>query len=161
MSGLFFACNLSTVTLFSLKSGKCVNFAQLSNSCKKMDFPETLHYTKEHEWIYLEKDDIAVIGITDFAQSELGDIVFVDLKEVGTVLKANDIFGTVEAVKTVSDLFLPVDGEIVEHNPALKDASLVNKSPYGDGWMIKLKVANPADIEKLMTASEYRAHIGK
>lgn len=126
-----------------------------------MDFPETLRYTKEHEWIYLEKDDIAVIGITDFAQSELGDIVFVDLKDVGTTLSANDIFGTVEAVKTVSDLFLPVAGEIVEHNAALKDASLVNKSPYKDGWMIKLKVANPADVAKLMSAAEYRAHIGK
>ncbi|PIO48994.1 MAG: glycine cleavage system protein H [[Chlorobium] sp. 445] len=126
-----------------------------------MDFPETLRYTKEHEWIYLEKDDIAVVGITDFAQSELGDIVFVDLKDVGTKLNANDIFGTVEAVKTVSDLFLPVAGEIVEHNAALKDASVVNKSPYQEGWMIKLKVANPADIDKLMSATEYRAHIGK
>lgn len=126
-----------------------------------MNFPETLRYTKEHEWIRLESADVAVIGITDFAQSELGDIVFVDLKPIGAKLNANDIFGTVEAVKTVSDLFLPVAGEIIAHNEALKDASLVNKSPYQDGWMIKLKVNNPADIDALMTAAEYRAQIGK
>ncbi len=126
-----------------------------------MDFPETLRYTKEHEWIVLESANIARVGITDFAQSELGDIVFVDLKGVGTKLNANDIFGTVEAVKTVSDLFSPVAGEIVEVNEALKDASLVNKSPYGDGWMIKLKVNNPSDIDSLMTAAEYRAQVGR
>ncbi len=126
-----------------------------------MTFPETLRYTKEHEWIVLEQADVALIGITDFAQSELGDIVFVDLKDVGTKLKANDIFGTVEAVKTVSDLFLPVDGEIIEHNTALKDASIVNKEPYQSGWMIKLKVSNPADVAALMTAADYKAHIGK
>jgi glycine cleavage system H protein len=126
-----------------------------------MNFPETLRYTKEHEWIVMESADVARVGITDFAQSELGDIVFVDLKSVGTKLNANDIFGTVEAVKTVSDLFLPVAGEIIEVNEALKDASLVNKSPYGDGWMIKLKVNNPKDVEALMTAADYRAQIGQ
>jgi glycine cleavage system H protein len=126
-----------------------------------MTFPETLRYTKEHEWIILESADVAVIGITDFAQSELGDIVFVDLKNVGTKLSANDIFGTVEAVKTVSDLFVPVSGEIVAVNDALKDAALVNKSPYQEGWMIKLKVSEAADIERLMTAAEYRAQIGQ
>ncbi|MGQ9804638.1 MAG: glycine cleavage system protein GcvH [Chlorobiales bacterium] len=126
-----------------------------------MNFPETLRYTKEHEWIVMESPDVARIGITDFAQSELGDIVFVDLKSVGTKLSANDIFGTVEAVKTVSDLFLPVSGEIIEVNEALKDASLVNKSPYEEGWMIKLKVNNPTDVDSLMTAAEYRAQVGQ
>lgn len=126
-----------------------------------MNFPETLRYTKEHEWIILESADVALIGITDFAQSELGDIVFVDLKSVGTKLNANDIFGTVEAVKTVSDLFLPVSGEIIAVNDALKDAALVNKSPYQEGWMIKLKVNRVADLEQLMTAAEYRAQIGQ
>jgi glycine cleavage system H protein len=126
-----------------------------------MNFPETLRYTKEHEWIVMESPDVARIGITDFAQSELGDIVFVDLKNVGTKLSANDIFGTVEAVKTVSDLFLPVSGEIIEVNEALKDAALVNKSPYEDGWMIKLKVSNPSDVNSLMTATDYRTQIGQ
>jgi glycine cleavage system H protein len=126
-----------------------------------MNFPETLRYTKEHEWIMLEQDDVALIGITDFAQSELGDIVFVDLKDVGTKLKANDIFGTVEAVKTVSDLFLPIDGEIIEHNKSLKDASLVNKEPYEGGWMIKLKVSNPADVAALMSAGDYKTLVGQ
>jgi glycine cleavage system H protein len=126
-----------------------------------MNFPETLRYTKEHEWIIMESADVALIGITDFAQSELGDIVFVDLKDVGTKLNANDIFGTVEAVKTVSDLFLPVAGEIVEVNTTLKDAALVNKEPYQGGWMIKLKVKNPADVSALMSAADYRTQIGQ
>jgi len=126
-----------------------------------MEFPSELRYTKEHEWIKLEYADVAVIGITDFAQSELGDIVFVDLKSTGTKLKANEIFGTVEAVKTVSDLFLPVDGEIIEHNASLKDAALVNKDCYKNGWMIKLKVTNPQSIQGLMSAEEYKTVIGQ
>jgi glycine cleavage system H protein len=126
-----------------------------------MTFPETLRYTKEHEWLMMESGDVALIGITDFAQSELGDIVFVDLKDVGSKLNANDIFGTVEAVKTVSDLFLPVDGEIIEINTGLKDAALVNKDPYEAGWMIKLKVSNKADVDALMTAADYKAQIGQ
>lgn len=125
-----------------------------------MNFPENLKYTKEHEWIKLLNDGTALVGITDYAQSELGDIVFVDLKSVGTKVKRDDIFGTVEAVKTVSDLFAPVAGEIVEVNEGLSSAEIVNSSPYEDGWMIKLKVDNKADLDSLMSASEYTAHVG-
>ncbi|ANH82822.1 glycine cleavage system protein H [Niabella ginsenosidivorans] len=120
-----------------------------------MSYPETLRYTKDHEWLRLE-GDVATIGITDFAQRELGDIVYVEVETIGKTLKAGDVFGTVEAVKTVSDLFLPVDGEITELNEALANApELVNTDPYGEGWMIKMKVADPADIEQLMTAAAY------
>ena len=114
-------------------------------------------YTKDHEWLRLE-GDTATIGITDFAQRELGDIVYVEVETIGKSLKAGDVFGTVEAVKTVSDLFLPVDGEILELNEALANApELVNTDPYGEGWMIKMKVADPAHVEQLMTAAAYEA----
>ena len=120
-----------------------------------MNFPAHLHYTKDHEWIKLD-GNIATIGITDFAQKELGDIVFVEVETVGKALGAGDVFGTVEAVKTVSDLFLPVSGTISELNPALNNSpELVNNDPYGEGWMIKMKVDNPADVENLMTAEAY------
>ena len=123
-----------------------------------MNFPEHLRYTKDHEWIRLEGDDTAVIGITDFAQRELGDIVYVDVNTVGQALQAEEVFGTVEAVKTVSDLFLPVAGTITEVNDTLNNQpELVNNDPYGDGWMVKMKVANPADIEQLMDAAAYAA----
>ncbi|MBL7736781.1 MAG: glycine cleavage system protein GcvH [Chitinophagaceae bacterium] len=126
-----------------------------------MNFPETLRYTKEHEWLRLE-GDTAVIGITEFAQSELGDIVYVEIESVGKTLGAGEVFGTVEAVKTVSDLFLPVSGTITELNPALADApELVNSDPYGEGWMIKLKVDNPADLEALMDAAAYKSITGE
>ncbi|NTW48296.1 MAG: glycine cleavage system protein GcvH [Chlorobiales bacterium] len=125
-----------------------------------MNFPENLKYTKEHEWIKLLEDGTALVGITDYAQSELGDIVFVDLKAVGTKVNQDDIFGTVEAVKTVSDLFAPVAGEIVEVNEGLASAEIVNSSPYEDGWMVKMKVADKAELESLMSADEYTAHIG-
>jgi glycine cleavage system H protein len=121
-----------------------------------MNIPTHLRYTKDHEWIKLE-GNIATIGITDFAQSELGDIVYVEIETKGKTLEASAIFGTVEAVKTVSDLFLPVQGTINAVNPALASApELVNTDPYGEGWMIKLAVNNPADVEKLMDAAAYQ-----
>ncbi len=126
-----------------------------------MSFPENLHYTKDHEWIKIEKDDIAIIGITDFAQKELGDIVYVEIETTGKTLEADAVFGTVEAVKTVSDLYLPVAGAIVEVNPALANSpELVNTDPYGEGWMIKCKVKNPADINGLLDAAAYAAVVG-
>ncbi|MFT3682012.1 MAG: glycine cleavage system protein GcvH [Ferruginibacter sp.] len=122
-----------------------------------MNIPSNLRYTKDHEWISLE-GNIATIGITDFAQGELGDIVYVDITSVGKSLKAEDVFGTVEAVKTVSDLFLPVSGTIAEINPALENQpELVNSDPYGNGWMIKMTVDNPADVAALMDAAAYTA----
>ncbi len=126
-----------------------------------MNFPENLRYTKDHEWIQLLDDNIAKIGITDFAQQELGDIVFIDINAAGKALKAEEVFGTVEAVKTVSDLYLPVAGTIVEVNEALNDRpESVNTDPYNEGWMIKLKVDNPADLDALMTAAAYEALVG-
>ena len=120
-----------------------------------MNFPENLRYTKEHEWIRLE-GDVATIGITDFAQHELGDIVYVEIETIGQQLNAGDVFGTVEAVKTVSDLFLPVNGTVTEINPKLNaNPELVNTDPYGDGWMVKMKVSNPADVEALMNKESY------
>jgi len=125
-----------------------------------MNFPSNLRYTKEHEWIKIENGDTALIGITDFAQKELGDIVYVEVETVGKTLEAGAIFGTVEAVKTVSDLFLPVAGTITELNPALSNSpELVNTDPYGKGWMIKMTVTNPADVEKLMSASAYESMV--
>jgi glycine cleavage system H protein len=122
-----------------------------------MNFPENLRYTKDHEWISLE-GNVATIGITDFAQRELGDIVYVDISTVGKTLNAEEIFGTVEAVKTVSDLFLPVAGTIAEVNSALNDKpEAVNNDPYGEGWMVKVTVTNPADVEALMDAAAYSA----
>jgi glycine cleavage system H protein len=123
-----------------------------------MNFPADLRYTKEHEWIKLE-GDIATVGITDFAQGELGDIVYVEIETVGQTLAQDEIFGSVEAVKTVSDLFLPIAGEILEVNAALNNTpELVNSDPFGEGWMIKMKVANLADVEALMDVDTYKAH---
>ena len=126
----------------------------------KMNFPENLRYTRDHEWVSLE-GNIATIGITDFAQRELGDIVYIDINSKGKALAANDVFGTVEAVKTVSDLFLPLAGTITEINPLL-DAKpeLVNSDPYGDGWMVKMTVIDLTDFEKLMNAEAYTASVG-
>lgn len=124
-----------------------------------MNFPSILRYTKDHEWVSLD-GDIATVGITDFAQRELGDIVYVEVETVGKNMQAGDVFGTVEAVKTVSDLFLPVSGTILELNPALAGApELVNNDPYGGGWMVKIKVSNPADVETLMNAAAYEATV--
>ena len=121
-----------------------------------MNFPENLRYTKDHEWVSLE-GDIATIGITDFAQHELGDIVYVDIETKGKSLAAETVFGSVEAVKTVSDLFLPVSGTITEINPILaSEPEKVNNDPYGEGWMIKMKVDNPDDVSRLMDAAAYQ-----
>lgn len=125
-----------------------------------MNFPQDLKYTKDHEWIKID-GDMATIGITEFAASELGDIVYVEVETVGDSLSVNDIFGTVEAVKTVSDLFMPVDGEVLELNEVLEDApETVNDSPYEDGWMIKVKITGdlPSD---LLSADEYAELVGK
>lgn len=122
-----------------------------------MNIPGTLRYTKDHEWIKLE-GNVATVGITDFAQSELGDIVYVEIETVGKALAAEAVFGTVEAVKTVSDLFLPVSGTITEVNPALaNEPELVNSDPYGQGWMIKMTVDHPADVAGLLDAAAYQA----
>jgi glycine cleavage system H protein len=126
--------------------------------CKKliiMNFPANLRYTKDHEWIQLD-GNVATIGITDFAQGELGDIVYVEVDAIGKNLQAHEVFGTVEAVKTVSDLYLPVSGTILELNPNLNSQpELVNSDPYGEGWMIKMTVDNVADVEALMDAAAY------
>ena len=125
-----------------------------------MNFPEDLRYTKDHEWIRLE-GDIATIGITDFAQKELGDIVYVEVETIGKSLAAETVFGTVEAVKTVSDLYLPVAGTITELNSALASSpELVNTDPYNAGWMIRMKVDNPGDVQSLMDAAAYSNLVG-
>lgn len=125
-----------------------------------MNLPADLKYTKEHEWIKID-GDMATIGITDFAQGELGDIVYVDINTLNESLKKDEVFGTVEAVKTVSDLFMPVDGTIVEINPKLSDApDSVNKDPYGNGWMVKVKIADASQLSVLLTAEGYAAIAG-
>lgn len=125
-----------------------------------MEFPGTLHYTKDHEWIKVE-GNIATVGITEFAQHELGDIVYVDIPSVGKKLAANEIFGSVEAVKTVSDLYLPVSGTIKEVNGDLEGTpESVNKDPYGSGWMIKMEIADPAEVEGLLSAAAYKDLVG-
>jgi len=125
-----------------------------------MNIPTDLRYTADHEWIRLE-GDIATVGVTDYAQGELGDIVFVEVETEGEELDAEEVFGTIEAVKTVSDLFLPVAGEIVEFNSALEDdPSLINNDPFGDGWIIKVKVSDTSDFEALMNADAYAASLG-
>jgi glycine cleavage system H protein len=122
-----------------------------------MKYPGNLRYTKDHEWISLE-GNIATVGITDFAQGELGDIVYVEVDTIGKTLAAGEVFGTVEAVKTVSDLFLPVDGTILELNPKLANSpESVNNDPYGEGWMIKMSVTNPADVGALLDAAAYES----
>jgi glycine cleavage system H protein len=125
-----------------------------------MNFPADLKYTKDHEWIRIEGDE-AVVGITEFAQSELGDIVFVDISTVGQSVDAEAVFGTVEAVKTVSDLFMPVGGTVLAVNEALADdPASVNKDPYGAGWMVRIKPASKADLDGLLSADAYKALIG-
>ena len=126
-----------------------------------MNFPNDVKYTKEHEWIRLE-GDVAYVGITDYAQEQLGDIVFVDIPTVGETLAADEVFGTIEVVKTISDLFLPVAGEILEQNEALADQpELVNQDPYGEGWLIKIKPAADADFDSLLDAEAYKALINE
>ncbi|MCH5243977.1 MAG: glycine cleavage system protein GcvH [Lentimicrobiaceae bacterium] len=125
-----------------------------------MNFPENLKYTEDHEWIKVE-GETALVGITDYAQKELGDIVFVDVTSEGDALGAGEVFGNIEAVKTVSELLLPAAGEILELNPDLaEDPSLVNKDPYGKGWIVKVKLTDAAAVASLMSAAEYKAKIG-
>jgi len=129
------------------------------NNLINMNTPENLKYTKDHEWISVVGNN-ATVGITHFAQSELGDIVYVDIDTIGETLKQDDVFGTVEAVKTVSDLLLPVDGEIIEFNNKLEDQpELVNSDPYGKGWLVKLKIQNQRQVELLLDAKDYKAFI--
>ena len=121
-----------------------------------MNFPDNLHYTKDHEWIKID-GDIATVGVTDFAQHELGDIVYVEIEALNKPLKADEVFGTVEAVKTVSDLFLPVAGTVIEVNPILEtEPEKVNSDPFGEGWMVKMKVDNIEDVNGLMDAEAYK-----
>lgn len=125
-----------------------------------MNIPANLKYTKDHEWVLLE-GDVATIGITDFAQKELGDIVYVEVETLDQTLEKDEVFGTVEAVKTVSDLFLPLAGEIIEFNDALEsDPETVNSDPYGKGWMVKVKVSDAADFETLLSSEDYKQLIG-
>ena len=124
------------------------------------NIPSKLKYSQDHEWIRVEGDE-AYVGITDFAQSQLGDIVFVDITTEGETLGQNDVFGTIEAVKTVSDAFMPVAGEVLEFNAELENApETVNKDPYGAGWMIKIRMTDPAQLDSLLTPDQYAAHIG-
>ena len=125
-----------------------------------MNYPTNIKYTSEHEWIRIEGDE-AYVGITDYAQDQLGDIVFIDIPTEGETLEQGEVFGTIEVVKTVSDLFLPVAGEVLEQNEALADnPELVNKDPYGEGWLIKIKPNNVADVEGLLDAEAYQATLG-
>ena len=126
-----------------------------------MNFPEDLKYTKDHEWIRVE-GDVAYVGITDYAQSELGEIVYVDITTEGETVAKEEVFGTIEAVKTVSDLFMPASGEVLEVNAELEDApELVNQEPYGKGWLIKVSVADAAELDNLLSAEEYQQLIAK
>jgi glycine cleavage system H protein len=143
------------VSAFSL--GLQPAYRKAASKSSIMNFPANLRYTKDHEWVSLD-GNIATIGITDFAQGELGDIVYIEVETIGKELEAGAVFGTVEAVKTVSDLFLPVSGTITELNPALGGTpESVNSDPYGEGWMVKMKVDNPADVEALMDVAAYKA----
>ena len=126
-----------------------------------MEVKENLSYTNDHEWIKIE-GNIASVGITDFAQSELGDIVFIEVETIGEILNKNEVFGTVEAVKTVSDLFIPVSGKVLEFNNALEDnPELVNDSPYGDGWIVKIEITNTDVISDLLDSEAYKSLIGQ
>ncbi|MFH0894896.1 MAG: glycine cleavage system protein GcvH [Bacteroidota bacterium] len=125
-----------------------------------MNIPDNLKYTKDHEWLKVEGNE-ALVGITDFAQGELGDVVFVEIETVGESIDIEEPFGTIEAVKTVSDIYMPISGEILEKNPKLEsNPEVINKDPYGDGWMIRIKITNPAEVEELMTAAQYQEQLG-
>ena len=122
-----------------------------------MNVPEKLLYTKDHEWLRVE-GNFGYVGVTDFAQGELGDVVFIEIETVGETLKKEEVFGTIEAVKTVSDMFMPVGGEIIELNPKLEQTpEVVNKDPYGNGWMVKIKITDPSEVKTLLTAEKYKA----
>ena len=139
-----------------LTEGKS-EFKLLSKTISEMNVPVNLLYSKDHEWLRLE-GNIGYVGITDFAQGELGDIVFIEIETLGETLKKEEVFGTIEAVKTVSDMFMPVSGEILEINPALEDSpDLVNKDPYGKGWIVRIKISNSSEVNELLTAEKYTA----
>jgi glycine cleavage system H protein len=143
-----------------LAEGK-TEFKILSKTISKMNVPANLLYTKDHEWIRVE-GDTGYIGVTDFAQGELGDVVFIEIETVGETLPKEEVFGTIEAVKTVSDMFMPVGGEILEVNPALEEKpDLVNKDPYGKGWMVKIKISHPAETKELLSPEEYKTLLGE
>jgi glycine cleavage system H protein len=126
-----------------------------------MNFPDNLKYTKEHEWLRVE-NDTAIVGVTDYAQSELGDIVYIEFPEVGKAFSHNDSIGTIEAVKTVADLYAPVSGEVLEVNTELVDnPELVNQDPYEKGWMLKIKISNPSEVDSLMDSSAYKQHVAE
>jgi glycine cleavage system H protein len=126
-----------------------------------MNVPSNLKYTKDHEWIKVD-GDVATVGVTDFAQAQLGDIVFIEIETVGETLAKEEVFGTIEAVKTVSDMFMPVGGEVLEVNPKISEQpDVVNKDPYGDGWMIKVKVSNPAELNELLSPEQYKGTINE
>ena len=130
-----------------------------------MTFPEELKYTSEHEWVRIEEDGTAVVGITDFAQSELGELVYVEVDTVGEEIEKDEVFGTVEAVKTTSDLFMPISGEVLEFNSELDESegdnpALLNEDPYGNGWIVKIKPSDPAELEDLMSADAYKQMVG-
>ena len=129
-----------------------------------MTFPANCKYTEDHEWVRVESGNIAYVGITDFAQGELGELVYIEVETVGKTVEAHAVFGTVEAVKTTSDLFMPVTAKVLEFNPGLDDAkggnpALINEDPYGEGWIVKIELANPADLNALMDAAAYQVHI--
>lgn len=129
-----------------------------------MDFPKDLKYTNEHEWIKIEDDSVIVVGVTDFAQSELGDLVYVEVETVGEELAKDDIFGTVEAVKTTSDLFMPVSGKVIEFNKEIDEnegdnPTVINSDPYGKGWIIKIKLSDPSELDALMDSEAYQESI--
>ncbi|MDF2434271.1 MAG: glycine cleavage system protein [Mucilaginibacter sp.] len=132
----------------------------MTHKIKNMDFPSGLKYTKDHEWIKVDGNE-AYVGITEFAQRELGDIVYIDINSLGKEVAKDEVFGTVEAVKTVSDLFMPVTGTVTEINPALdKQPELVNSDPYGEGWMVKISLSDPAAVDGLLTAESYQSLTG-
>ncbi|HDP76467.1 MAG TPA: glycine cleavage system protein GcvH [Bacteroidales bacterium] len=127
-----------------------------------MNIPSNLKYTKDHEWIKEEGNGFATVGVTDFAQSQLGDIVFIEIETQGETLAKEEVFGTIEAVKTVSDMFMPVSGEVVEVNPkVIEQPDIVNNDPYGEGWMIKIKMTNPAEVNDLLNAEQYKEIINE
>ena len=125
-----------------------------------MNVPENLYYTKDHEWLKVE-GEFGIIGVTDFAKGELGDVVFIEIETLGETLKKEEVFGTIEAVKTVSDMFMPVGGEILEINPSLEDSpDVVNKDPYGKGWMVKIRLTDPCEIKELLSSDAYKKLAG-
>jgi glycine cleavage system H protein len=127
-----------------------------------MSFPANCKYTEDHEWVRIDSGNVAYVGITDYAQGELGELVYIEVETVGETVSAGDVFGTVEAVKTTSDLFMPITAKVLEFNSKVSDSgdpALVNSDPYGDGWIVKVEIANPADLDGLMTAEAYAAHV--